>query len=55
MVGLSPSSVKLHIALFDMSDISGLVLREILGAQDILELFTETTMEAGPFHSIVPL
>jgi hypothetical protein len=32
MVGLSPSCAKLHITLLDMSDVSGPVLREILGA-----------------------
>jgi hypothetical protein len=54
-VGLSPSCMKLHITLFDMSDISRPVLGEILGAQDVLELFAETMMEGGPFHGIVPL
>jgi hypothetical protein len=55
MVGLSPSCAKLHIALLDMSNISGPVLREILGTQDVLELFAETTMEGSPFRGIVPL
>jgi hypothetical protein len=55
IVGLSPLCTKLHITLFDMSDISGPVLREILGAQDVLELFAETTMEGSPFRSIIPL
>jgi hypothetical protein len=32
-VGLSPSCTKLHIALVDMSDVSGPILREVLGAQ----------------------
>jgi hypothetical protein len=54
-VGLSPSCAKLHIALLDMSDVSGPVLREILGAQDILELFAEATMEGSPFRGIIPL
>jgi hypothetical protein len=55
MVGLSPSCTKLHITLFDISDVSRLVLREILGTLDVLELFTETMIEGSPFHSIVPL
>jgi hypothetical protein len=55
MVGLSPSCTKLHIALLDMSNVSGLVLREILGAQDVLELFAETTMEGGPFYGVILL
>jgi hypothetical protein len=55
IVGLSPSCMKLHITLLDMSDISGPVLREILGTQDILELLTETIMEGSHFHGIIPL
>jgi hypothetical protein len=54
-VGLSPSCAKLHIALLDMSDISGLVLREVLGGQDVLEFFAEASMEGSPFHGIVLL
>jgi hypothetical protein len=55
MVGLSPSYTKLQIALLDMSDISRLVLREVLGAQDIFEFLAEAMIEGSPFHSIVPL
>jgi hypothetical protein len=54
-VGLSPSCAKLHIALLDMSNISRPVLREVFGAQDILEFLTEAMMEVSPFRSIVPL
>jgi hypothetical protein len=54
-VGLSPSCTKLHIALLDMSDVSGPVLREVLGAQDVLEFFAEASMEGSPFRGIVPL
>jgi hypothetical protein len=38
-----------------MSDVSGPVLREVLGAQDILEFLAEATMEGSPFRGIVPL
>jgi hypothetical protein len=55
MVGFSPSCAKLHIVLLDMSDISGPVLREVLGAQDVLEFFAEASMEGSPFRGIVPL
>jgi hypothetical protein len=55
MVGLSPSCAKLHIALLDMSDVSGPVLKEVLGAQDILEFLAEATMEGSPSGGIVPL
>jgi hypothetical protein len=41
--------------LLDMSDVSGPVLREVLGAQDILEFLAEATMEGSPFCSIIPL
>jgi hypothetical protein len=38
-----------------MSDVSGPVLREVLGAQDILEFLAEAMMEGSPFRRIIPL
>jgi hypothetical protein len=55
MVGLSPSYVKLHIVLINMSDVSRPVLREVLGAQNILEFLMEATIEGSPFRGIIPL
>jgi hypothetical protein len=55
MVGLSPSYAKLHIVLLDMSDVSRSVLREVLGAPDILKFLAETMMQGSPFPGIVPL
>jgi hypothetical protein len=55
VVGLSPSCIKLHIALLDVSNVSGPVLREVLGAQDVLEFFAEASMGGSPFRGIILL
>jgi hypothetical protein len=47
--------MKLLVPPFHKGYVLILVLRDILSTKDVLEFIAETSVESGPFGSIVPV